>query len=166
MPPPTESPADLLDTPMPFSFFDPKHKRQWDLKVAGRSIEHETKLQRFIEEQEYQTLQRSRLFMTIYDYREGLSIWLEHCTTGFYAIGDVPAWRALQGKIVRARDVWMHFQQFTGEVTQELVDRILADPVKSEELAQILTKVNDPNRERRPVAPAVPADLPTAPALG
>jgi hypothetical protein len=157
MPPSNESPADLLDAPMPFAFFDPKHKRHWELKVAGRSIEHEVKLQRFIEEQEYGALQRGRAFMTLYDYREALAIWLEHCTTGFYAIGDVYAWKALQGRLVKAQDVWMHFQQFNAEVTKELVERILVDPVKSEELWEILARVNDPNRDRRPAAPAVPA---------
>jgi hypothetical protein len=162
MPATSDSPADLLDEPMPFEFLDPKHNKHWELLVSGRTLDHEKAIQRYLEKRAYQVIQTAREYMTMDVYHLSIDLWLQQCATGRYAFGGIPCYEALGDKHVYAYDVWLHLAQHNNAVTQELVGRILDDPDKADEMAALLGRVDDPNRrrQRRDGSPALPKTHP------
>lgn len=148
----TESPADLLDQPVPFAFTDARTGRVWNFLLSGRIVAHEIELENYLKDKAYRVVQQFANVMSAQEYQLALAAWMNQCVCGKYAFGGLLCHEFLTTREGFIEDAWLHARVRTPDVTRDVLHQVAMDPRKSQELLQTIAWVNDPNRDalRRP----------------
>jgi hypothetical protein len=164
------SPADVLDTPIPLTWDDPKRGRL-DLLVSPLSFDMEALIQRKMEDRALKAVQRHREAMSLFDYQAAFDGWRRDCASGVYEYGGLACFQWMGTSSGWCYRAFVMLKARCPDVTEEMVERIAADPEKFKELDAKIALANDPNRRRpaaqgRPATPGSPSSTPapTSPA--